>query len=94
MIENTFTSIPDMIDVVMPWLRYFKALCTNKWYTKENIAVRITYPSLPSSTALCWVANWEYIAFIENYSSGSVSKWGQRRAGPYEDDEGATRFGR
>jgi len=45
MIENTFTSIPDMIDVVMPWLRYFKSLCTNKWNTKEYIS-KVTVPVL------------------------------------------------
>lgn len=36
-VENTFTSIPDMIDVVLPWLKYFKALSTNKWDSKRII---------------------------------------------------------
>lgn len=39
MVENTFTSIPDMIDVVLPWLGYFKVLSTNKWNAKEAIKV-------------------------------------------------------
>jgi len=30
-IENTFTSIPDMVEVVMPYLQYFKSLVTNRW---------------------------------------------------------------
>ncbi|KAL6066747.1 bem46 protein, variant [Balamuthia mandrillaris] len=37
MVENTFTSIPDMIDVVMPWLSYFKMLCTNKWNSLQTV---------------------------------------------------------
>jgi len=35
-IENTFTSVPDMIDVVFPLLSRFKFLCTNVW---ESIGV-------------------------------------------------------
>eukprot|EP00005_Dracoamoeba_jomungandri_P002186 CAMPEP_0174255278 /NCGR_PEP_ID=MMETSP0439-20130205/4628_1 /TAXON_ID=0 /ORGANISM="Stereomyxa ramosa, Strain Chinc5" /LENGTH=306 /DNA_ID=CAMNT_0015337395 /DNA_START=49 /DNA_END=969 /DNA_ORIENTATION=- len=42
--ENTFTSIDDMIDVVMPFFSYFKMLSRNKWNTKkllENITTPI-----------------------------------------------------
>jgi len=36
-IENTFTSVPEMVSVVFPVLSYAKALSTNKWDTKEII---------------------------------------------------------
>jgi fermentation-respiration switch protein FrsA (DUF1100 family) len=36
-LENTFTSIPDMIDVVFPLLRRFKWLSRNKWDTASLI---------------------------------------------------------
>eukprot|EP01113_Clastostelium_recurvatum_P030827 TRINITY_DN3788_c0_g1_i1.p1 TRINITY_DN3788_c0_g1~~TRINITY_DN3788_c0_g1_i1.p1 ORF type:complete len:291 (-),score=61.28 TRINITY_DN3788_c0_g1_i1:47-823(-) len=37
-LENTFTSIPDMIEVVMPWLRHVKALCNNVWNSRQHIS--------------------------------------------------------
>lgn len=37
-VENTFTSINDMIDEVLPPLRFFKALNRNKWDTRSLIA--------------------------------------------------------
>ncbi|EGG15873.1 hypothetical protein DFA_09542 [Cavenderia fasciculata] len=30
-LENTFLSIPEMVDVVLPQLKFFKPLCRNKW---------------------------------------------------------------
>lgn len=36
-IENTFTNIPDMIDVTVPFLKYFKWACSNQWNSKEII---------------------------------------------------------
>jgi len=36
-IENTFTSILDMIDVVFPLLSYFKFLSTNVWDNLETV---------------------------------------------------------
>lgn len=36
-VENTFTSIPDMIDVVMPFLSHFKMLCTIGWRSLDTI---------------------------------------------------------
>eukprot|EP01087_Luapelamoeba_hula_P006386 TRINITY_DN1646_c0_g1_i1.p1 TRINITY_DN1646_c0_g1~~TRINITY_DN1646_c0_g1_i1.p1 ORF type:complete len:357 (-),score=67.90 TRINITY_DN1646_c0_g1_i1:110-1159(-) len=45
MVENTFTSIPDMIDIVLPFLTYFKLLSSNKWSSMETIK-EITVPIL------------------------------------------------
>eukprot|EP01112_Ceratiomyxa_fruticulosa_P010353 TRINITY_DN2738_c0_g1_i3.p1 TRINITY_DN2738_c0_g1~~TRINITY_DN2738_c0_g1_i3.p1 ORF type:complete len:286 (-),score=48.83 TRINITY_DN2738_c0_g1_i3:79-936(-) len=36
-VENTFTSIPDMIDVAMPIFKYLKFLCTNNWHSRKSI---------------------------------------------------------
>eukprot|EP01114_Cavostelium_apophysatum_P016302 TRINITY_DN4600_c0_g1_i1.p1 TRINITY_DN4600_c0_g1~~TRINITY_DN4600_c0_g1_i1.p1 ORF type:complete len:290 (+),score=47.95 TRINITY_DN4600_c0_g1_i1:92-961(+) len=36
-LENTFTSIPDMVGVVFPVLRHFTVLSTNKWHSEESI---------------------------------------------------------
>jgi len=36
-VENTFTSVPDMIDVVLPYLKYFKFLSRNKWRNIDRI---------------------------------------------------------
>lgn len=36
-IENSFTSIDDMIDVVLPPLRFFKFLNRNKWNNKKRL---------------------------------------------------------
>lgn len=35
-IENSFTSIEDMIDVMFPVLSYFKFLCRNPYATKKS----------------------------------------------------------
>lgn len=37
-LENTFTNISDMIDAVMPPLRYFKFLQRNHWPSIDRIA--------------------------------------------------------
>jgi len=45
-LENTFTSIPDMIDRVLPILSHFKFLCTIHWesiHLIENIEVPILF---------------------------------------------------
>lgn len=36
-VENTYTSIPDMVEVVMPKLTWAKPLISNKWMTIESI---------------------------------------------------------
>lgn len=36
-VENSFTSVPDMVDVVLPALRYFKFLSRNQWSSEEKI---------------------------------------------------------
>jgi len=36
-VENTFTSIPDMVEVVFPFLRWFKSLCTNPWFSVKRV---------------------------------------------------------
>jgi len=45
MVENTFTSITDMIDVVLPFLKYVKRLCTIGW-TNIDIVRNIEVPIL------------------------------------------------
>lgn len=40
-LENTFTSIDDMIDINFPYLKYFKWLSANKW---KNIDIIQTIP--------------------------------------------------
>jgi len=37
-VENTFTSIPDMIGVVFPLLKHVKFLASNVWESKQAIA--------------------------------------------------------
>jgi pimeloyl-ACP methyl ester carboxylesterase len=44
-VENTFTSIPDMIDVVLRWLRPFKFLSRNRWSSKTTVS-QLTMPIL------------------------------------------------
>jgi fermentation-respiration switch protein FrsA (DUF1100 family) len=44
-LENTFTSIPDMIDHVLPPLKYFKSLCRTQWNSLEAIQ-RVYVPTL------------------------------------------------
>jgi len=44
-LENTFTSIDDMIDVVFPFLKYIKSLSHNKWESIEKIK-NISIPTL------------------------------------------------
>lgn len=36
-VENTFTSVVDMVDVAMPLFSKFKFLCTNPWLSRERI---------------------------------------------------------
>eukprot|EP01097_Dermamoeba_algensis_P006062 TRINITY_DN381_c0_g2_i1.p1 TRINITY_DN381_c0_g2~~TRINITY_DN381_c0_g2_i1.p1 ORF type:complete len:282 (-),score=58.21 TRINITY_DN381_c0_g2_i1:111-956(-) len=45
MLENTFTSIPDMIDVVMPIFKPVKFLCNNRWDSINKIG-KIPLPIL------------------------------------------------
>lgn len=44
-LENTFTSTSDMVDLIMPQLRYFKWLSRNHWGTLETVP-RLTLPCL------------------------------------------------
>jgi fermentation-respiration switch protein FrsA (DUF1100 family) len=44
-LENTFTSIHDMIDVLFPFLRYLKSLSHNKWESIESVK-NISIPTL------------------------------------------------
>jgi len=36
-LENTFTSVPDMMKLMFPMLTWFSFLCTNKWDSLESI---------------------------------------------------------
>eukprot|EP01132_Coremiostelium_polycephalum_P004650 gene4650-5809_t len=44
-LENTFSSIPEMVDVILPQLKFFKPLCRNKWNSIETIK-SVTCPIL------------------------------------------------
>jgi pimeloyl-ACP methyl ester carboxylesterase len=44
-LENTFTSIGDMIDAVLPFLRYFKFLQRNFWPSIDRVG-RLKCPTL------------------------------------------------
>lgn len=44
-VENTFTSIDDMIDHIMPALRFVKPLNRNKWNSLDGIR-KVTLPIL------------------------------------------------
>ncbi|GAM27667.1 hypothetical protein SAMD00019534_108430, partial [Acytostelium subglobosum LB1] len=44
-LENTFMSIPHMVDVVMPWLKVFKPLVRSQWNNYQAIA-KLTAPTL------------------------------------------------
>ena len=44
-VENSFTSVPDMVDIVLPALRYFKFLSRNQWSSEEKISA-IQMPTL------------------------------------------------
>lgn len=43
--ENSFLSIPDMIDEVMPYLSYFKGLSHNVWNNFQAVET-VTWPIL------------------------------------------------
>eukprot|EP00698_Gefionella_okellyi_P010293 TRINITY_DN2663_c0_g1_i1.p1 TRINITY_DN2663_c0_g1~~TRINITY_DN2663_c0_g1_i1.p1 ORF type:complete len:299 (-),score=49.36 TRINITY_DN2663_c0_g1_i1:46-942(-) len=45
-VENTFTSIADMIDTVMPIMKLFKPLATERWRSLEDCIPTITAPIL------------------------------------------------
>lgn len=44
-VENTFTSVPSMVDVLFPVLKYFKFLSRNQWFSEEKIK-HIQIPTL------------------------------------------------
>lgn len=44
-VENAFTSVPDMVDVVLPALKYVKFLSRNNWNNLQEIK-RVTVPIL------------------------------------------------
>ncbi len=45
-IENTFTSISDMVDVVFFFLKYFKGLILRNYWTSIDLVSRIENPLL------------------------------------------------
>lgn len=45
-VENSFTSIDDMIDIVIPTLKHFKFLSRNKWNNMEKIQNFVDLPIL------------------------------------------------
>ncbi|KAH3765295.1 BEM46 PROTEIN [Pelomyxa schiedti] len=49
-IENTFTSVPDMVPVIMPFMRPFRNFSANKWYSIKDIA-KVSVPILFLSSA-------------------------------------------
>jgi fermentation-respiration switch protein FrsA (DUF1100 family) len=50
MVENAFTSVPDMVDVVLPALKYVKWLSRNTWNNVREIE-RVTVPIIFFSSA-------------------------------------------
>jgi fermentation-respiration switch protein FrsA (DUF1100 family) len=50
MVENAFTSVPDMVDVVLPALKYVKWLSRNTWNNLREID-RVTVPIIFFSSA-------------------------------------------
>lgn len=50
MVENAFTSVPDMVDVVLPALKYVKWLSRNTWNNLREID-RVTVPVIFLSSA-------------------------------------------
>jgi pimeloyl-ACP methyl ester carboxylesterase len=50
MVENAFTSVPDMVDVVLPALKYVKWLSRNTWNNLREID-RVTVPIIFLSSA-------------------------------------------
>jgi fermentation-respiration switch protein FrsA (DUF1100 family) len=45
-VENTFTSVPDLVPFVIPMLRYFTFLCTEKWWSLNRIRLIERIPVL------------------------------------------------
>jgi abhydrolase domain-containing protein 13 len=45
-LENTFTCIPDLVDSVLPALKYFKFLVTNPWHSLTKIKTVSKVPVL------------------------------------------------
>jgi len=44
-LENTFTSVPDMMNIMFPILSWFQFLCTNKWNSLDGVKA-FTKPTL------------------------------------------------
>eukprot|EP00817_Percolomonadidae_sp_ATCC50343_P002967 CAMPEP_0117432888 /NCGR_PEP_ID=MMETSP0758-20121206/12310_1 /TAXON_ID=63605 /ORGANISM="Percolomonas cosmopolitus, Strain AE-1 (ATCC 50343)" /LENGTH=250 /DNA_ID=CAMNT_0005223123 /DNA_START=186 /DNA_END=938 /DNA_ORIENTATION=+ len=49
-IENTFTSVPDMIPSLFPYLSYLRIFSRNKWYNSERVK------ELPSNFPIAFVS--------------------------------------
>ncbi len=45
-LENTFTSLPKLIPIVMPIAKYFTFLCTERWMSEDRISVIDRIPIL------------------------------------------------
>lgn len=45
-LENTFTSIPDMVDELFFFAKYFKGLILNNYWTSIDLVGRIRNPML------------------------------------------------
>lgn len=71
-VENSFTSVGDMMDKIFPALTYFKSLCTNPWTSVETIR-NVTIPTLFLSGSMDeLVPSWMMNELFEK--SGSPSK--------------------
>lgn len=71
-VENSFTSVPDMVDIVLPFLRYFKFMSRNQWASESKLAA-IKAPTLFFSGRLDELIPFAMMDRLYN-ASGSDSK--------------------
>lgn len=72
-LENTFTSIPDMVDIVLPEFKYFKRLCINNWDSHTRIK-SITCPILFLSAKKDEVVPQSHMTCLEKQASNASTK--------------------
>ena len=85
-IENTFTSIPDLVKC-LPVIRYVSFLCTQKWRSASKVAqLPTTLPILMLSGLADEVIPSSHMEALWNVAS-SRSKPPKKRAKPSEDEE-------
>jgi len=72
-VENTFTSVPDMIDTAMPFLKWFKFLCTNIWDSSKIIS-QIKTPMLFLSGAQDPLVPPTQMTKLYNLSNSKIKK--------------------